>query len=122
MKISFKTIQVTLAAALCAAMLGIATMGPAKADGAASTRNIIIGIGALGAGIAIGSNVAHKKAQANAITGYTSDGAAVYSDGRVVIPNGQSYYPVNYGQTVACNSGNCTITGGDASAPYSSPN
>ncbi|HXP93671.1 MAG TPA: hypothetical protein VN905_09400 [Candidatus Binatia bacterium] len=115
-------LQITVAAALCAATLGLGTMGPAKADGAASTRNIIIGIGALGAGLAIGSNVVHKKAQTNVITGYTSDGAKVYSDGRVLIPNGQSYYPTDYGQTVACNSGNCTITGGDTNAPYSSPN
>jgi hypothetical protein len=102
-------------------------MGPAKADGGASTRNIILGIGALGAAGAIGSNILHKKAaaphansQAQAVIGYTPDGTAVYGDGSVTMPNGHSYHPTDYGQTVACNSGNCTITGGDSDAPYNS--
>lgn len=114
-----KKIQTSVAAILCVATLGIATMGPAKADGAASTRNIILGIGALVAGAAIESNIAHKNATANAVTGYLSDGSTVYADGHVVSPNGQSYYPGNYGQTVACNGGNCAITGGNGNTPYS---
>jgi hypothetical protein len=120
MKNTLKKTQTIIAGILCVATLGIATMGPAKADGAASTRNIILGIGALVAGAAIESNVAHKNAAANTVTGDTSNGAAVYSDGHVVMPNGQSYYPGNYGQSVACNSGNCTITGGASNAPYAS--
>lgn len=113
-----KRLQATVVAALCVATWGVATTAPAKADGAASTRNIILGIGALGGGLAIGSNNARKKAQANTLTGYTTDGAKVYSNGNVIMPNGQGYYPKDYGQTVACNSGTCTITGGSGDAPY----
>ena len=120
MKISLKKLQTTLAAILCVATLGLGTMAPAKADGAASTRNIIFGALAVAAGAIVASNVSHKNAQANTVTGYTSSGATVYNDGHVVMPDGQSYYPGNYGQSVACNSGNCTITGGSSDAPYSS--
>lgn len=117
-----KKLQITTAAALCVATLGIATMGPAKADGAASTRNIILGIGALAAGIAIESNVARKNTAANTVTGQTSDGSTVFNDGHVVTPDGQSYYPGNDGQSIACNDGSCSITGGNGAAPspYSS--
>src|SRR5215469_5570168 len=103
-----------IVAAFCVATLGVATMAPANADGAASTRNIIFGIGALGgAAAAIGSNIAHKKAQAQTdtrdqeqagtVSGYTSDGAKVMSNGQVFMPNGQPYYPADYNQTVSCN-------------------
>jgi hypothetical protein len=108
----FKTIQITSAALLCVVIFGVATIAPARADGAASTRNIILGAAALAVGLTIASNVAHKEAQANTIAGYTAGGAAVYNDGHVVLPNGQSYYPGNYGQTIACNAGECTIGGG----------
>jgi hypothetical protein len=111
MKLSYKKIQTTIAAALCVATLGLATVAPAKADGAASTRNIILGIGALAAGIAIESNVAHKNAVANTVEGYTPSGSTVYEDGHVVLPNGQTYYPGNYGQSIACNGGSCMISG-----------
>ncbi len=105
-------LRTTMAAVLAAATLGLANVQPARADGAASTRNIIIGAAALAAGVAIEANAAHKNAEANTIQGYLPNGQAVYADGHVSLPNGQSYYPGNYGQTVACNSGACSLSGG----------
>ena len=99
-----------LTASVLTAAMGVATIAPAKADGAASTRNIILGAAALVAGVAIESNVAHKNAQANTVQGYLPGGGTVYQDGRVVLPNGQSYYPGNNGQQVACNGQNCYTT------------
>src|SRR5664279_2989318 len=101
-------LQLTLAAVAAAGTLSLSTMAPAYADGAASTRNILLGAAAL-AGIAIESNVAHKKAQANTISGYLPDGSAVYGDGHVVNANGYSYYPGNNGQNVSCDNGRCNI-------------
>jgi hypothetical protein len=100
--------QLTLAALAAAGTLSLSTMAPASADQAASTRNIILGAAAI-AGLAIESNVAHKKAQANTISGYLPDGSAVYGDGHVVARNGYSYYPGNNGQTVSCSNGQCSI-------------
>ncbi len=101
-------LQLTLAAIAAAGTLSISTMAPASADSAASTRNIILGAAAI-AGIAIEANVAHKNAQANAISGYLPDGSAVYGDGHVVAGNGYSYYPGNNGQNVSCGDGRCSI-------------
>lgn len=112
-----KRLHLSLFAALLVGTMALGTIAPAKADGAASTRNIILGAAALAAGIIVSNNVAQKNAAATTVTGYTPDGAAVYNDGHVVLSNGQSYYPGNYGQQVACNDGNCSITGGNG-APY----
>jgi hypothetical protein len=64
---------------------GLAT--PVRADGAASTRNIILGGLALAAGIILYNNYQHKVAQANTVVGYTNDGGVIYGDGRIVYPN-----------------------------------
>ena len=101
----------SLTAAALAATLGLATIAPASADQAAATRNDILGGLALVAGIATALNVSHKNAVAGTIEGYTSSGATVYGDGHVVDPNGQSYYPGNQNQSIACNVGNCSISG-----------
>ncbi len=90
--------------------LGLSTVAPAKADGAASTRNIFFGAAALIAGVAIESNVARKNAAANNVQGYLQDGSTVYQDGRVVDRNGQTYYPGNQGQAVSCNGQSCWVT------------
>ena len=95
--------------------LGALSPKPALADGAASTRTIILGAAALVAGIAIESNVAHKQALANRIVGYLPDGTPVYGDGHLVLANGQTVYPGNYGQTIACSNEQCTISGGNGS-------
>lgn len=90
--------------------LGLSTVAPAKADGAASTRNIFLGAAALIAGVAIESNVARKNNQANTVTGYLQDGSTVFADGHVVDRNGQSYYPGNNGQQVSCNGQSCYVS------------
>src|SRR5271169_3747888 len=95
--LTMKTLRFTLAAMLGLAILATTAMQPAKADGAASTRNIILGAAALITGIAVESNVAHKNQVANTVVGYLPNGGTVYQNGRVVLPNGQSYYPGQYG-------------------------
>lgn len=104
-----KITSIVTATALTAA-IGLSTIAPAKADGAASTRNIIIGAAALAAGVAIESNVARKNRQSGTVQGYLPNGGTVYQDGHVVLPSGQSYYPGNNGQQVACNGQNCYTT------------
>jgi hypothetical protein len=107
-----------IAAPLAVAILAAATMQPARADGAASTRNIILGAAALVAGVAIESNAAHKHQLANTVQGYLPNGGVVYEDGHVVLPNGQVYYPGNYGQTIACSNQACYVSGGNGNSPY----
>ena len=101
-----------IGAAFLALTLGFgSTVKPAAADQAAATRNLILGAAAA---IAIGitaANVSHKNAAANTVQGYLPDGSAVYGSGQVVTPNGQSYYPGNYGQQVSCNGGYCSESG-----------
>jgi hypothetical protein len=107
-----------LVSAVLVATVGISTVQPAKADSAATTRAIILGAAALVAGVAVSANVAHKRQVANTVVGYLQDGSTVYQDGHVVSPNGQSYYPSQYGQTVACSNQTCYLSGGNGSGPY----
>ena len=102
-------IQALVATAAIAGTLGLGMTAPAKADGAASTRNLILGAAAIVAGVAIESNVNHKQQLANTVRGYTQNGSTVYRDGRVIGPNGQSWYPANQGQQISCDGQNCTI-------------
>jgi hypothetical protein len=96
------------AAALAATVALGANIQPARADGAASTRNILLGAAAI-AGIAIEANVARKNAQAAQIQGYLPNGDIVYGDDRVVARDGDTYYPNGNGQQLACENGACTI-------------
>jgi hypothetical protein len=82
---------------------------PARAD--TGTTNTIIGVAAGIAAIATIANVEHKQAVANTVEGYLPDGSTVYQDGHVVSPNGQSWYPGNQGEQIACNNGQCSIYG-----------
>ncbi len=86
----------TLTAVALTAIFGLASIAPASADQAAATRNMILGATALVAGIAIASNVARKRAQANTIVGYTPNGDAIYGNGQVATSNGTAYYPNQY--------------------------
>lgn len=108
-----KHVLTIVLAALVMTTVGVTTMQPARADQAAKTRNLILGAAALVTGFAVESNVARKHRLANTIEGYLPDGSTVYADGRVVLPNGQSYYPGNYGQTIACSAGSCYINNGN---------
>jgi hypothetical protein len=67
---------------------------PASAD----TTSTLLTAAAVIGGIVIYNNVQHKQAQANSVVGYTRNGGTVYGDGRVVMPNGQTYYPNSNGQ------------------------
>ena len=98
-----------VAALALGAVLVCATGSPAKAD-TTSTRNILYGAAAAAAAFTL-YNVEHKHALATTVQGYLPDGSTVYKDGRVVSQNGQSWYPGNYGQTVACSNQYCTING-----------
>lgn len=101
----------TIGAALMAATIAFgSTIKPAAAS--EGTTNTIIAAAAAIALAVTAENVAHKDAVANTVEGYTPYGATVYEDGHVVLPNGQSYYPGNVGQSIACNGGQCTIAGG----------
>ncbi|HEY0381216.1 MAG TPA: hypothetical protein VGC72_03350 [Candidatus Elarobacter sp.] len=62
---------------------------PASAD---TTSTILTAAAAIGA-IVLYNNYQHKQAAANSIVGYTRNGGTVYADGRVVMANGQTYYP-----------------------------
>jgi hypothetical protein len=101
----------SIAALALGATLLTATTQPAKADGAASTRNIILGAAALAAGVAIASNVEHKQQLASTVEGYTRNGATVYEDGHVVSRNGRSWYPGDESRSVACGAdGRCRVS------------
>lgn len=87
----------------------VSSMGlPAKAD--TTTNDLLYGAAAAIAAFTL-YNVEHKQQLANAVEGYLPDGSTVYQDGRVVSRNGQTWYPGNIGQTVACSNQYCTITG-----------
>lgn len=89
---NIQTIARPLVAAALALVVAVSMTRPVLADGAASTRNIILGAAAVAAGIIISDNVHHKQAQANTIVGYTADGGTVYADGHIVWPDGSVTY------------------------------
>ena len=99
----------SLAALALVGMLAVATVAPARADGAATTRTIIAGLAAAAA-IATLVNVSQKNAAANRVEGYLPGGSTVYGDGRVVARNGYAWYPGNNGETVSCNGQQCYLT------------
>ena len=74
---------------------------PASAD---TTSTLLTAAAAIGA-IVLYSNYQHKQAAANSIVGYTPNGGTVYADGRVVMPDGQTYYPNSNGQYAYANNG-----------------
>jgi hypothetical protein len=86
-----------IATAVTFALLAGIGPRPASADGAASTRNIILGTAAVAAAVIITNNVRHKQLAHNSIVGHTRDGGIVYADGRVVYPNGDVLYTSNGG-------------------------
>jgi len=87
-----------LAAVLLAVVMAFGTVTPSRADQAAVTRNIILGAAAVIGGIILYNNWYHKKLTHDTVVGYTANGGTVYADGRVVYPNGTTYYLSNNGQ------------------------
>lgn len=111
MRLNMSVMRTLVAVVMAATFAFGSTVKPAAADQAAATRNTILGVAAA---IALGvtaANVAHKDAVANTVEGYTPGGATVYGNGLVVEPDGQSYYPGNYGQSISCNGGSCMVSG-----------
>jgi len=63
--------------------------------------------------------VQHKFHLANTVAGYLPDGSTVYQDGHVVAAgSGQTWYPGNYGQSVACSYNQCSIQGNGYNSGY----
>jgi hypothetical protein len=99
-----------VAALALGGVLASATVLPARAD-TTTTRNILYGAAAAAAAFTL-YNVEHKHQLATTVQGYLPDGSTVYKDGHVVSRNGQSWYPGNYGESVACSNQYCTVSGG----------
>jgi hypothetical protein len=87
--------NVLAAVAMLAMVLAFVSPLRARADGAASTRNIILAAAAITAGIIIANNVHHKQVAHDTVVGRTADGGIVYADGRIVYPNGDVLYTSN---------------------------
>jgi hypothetical protein len=98
-----------VAALALGAVLASATALPARAN---TTTDILYGAAAAAAAVTL-YNVEHKHQLATTVQGYLPDGSTVYADGRVVSPNGYSWYPGNNGETVACSNQYCSIDGGN---------
>jgi hypothetical protein len=115
-----KRVRSAAAALVMSAMAFGSAVQPVKAD--TTTTLIITAAAAIGLMTAI--NVAQKNAKARQLVGYLPDGSQVYADGHVVARNGQTWYPGNYGQNIACNGQQCYVTGGNVGyggQPYGQP-
>ena len=111
---SISTLRAAVAALVIAAVAFTSTVRPARAD---TTTTILITAAAVAA-LATGINVASKNAKAHTVVGYLQNGSVVFADGHVLAPNGQSWYPGNYGQGIACNGQYCAIVGGNVGYGY----
>lgn len=77
----------------------LATGAVAPRPAAANTATTLaIGAAALIGGLILYNNYQHKKQAANEVVGYTRNGGAILGDGRIVMPNGQTFTPDAYGQ------------------------
>jgi hypothetical protein len=94
----FSLIAKTVTAAGMAAALAVGMTPKPAAASTQSTVNTILGAAALIGGIVLYNNYEHKQQAANTIVGYTRNGGTVYGDGRIVLPNGQTFYPNSNGQ------------------------
>jgi hypothetical protein len=70
---------------------------PAAAN-TTSTITTIAGVAAVIGGIILYNNYQHKQQAANQVVGYTRNGGSILGDGRIVMPNAQTYYPNANGQ------------------------
>ena len=86
------SLAMTVAAA---SMLGI---GAVPKPAAAQTLNTIMNtVAGIGQQILYG-NYQHNQQPANTVVGYTQNGGTLYGDGRIVMPNGQTFYPNSNGR------------------------
>ncbi len=90
----FSKIIMATGAAAAVSTGALAMPRPASAD---TTSTLLTAAAAIGA-IVLLNNYEHKQAAANEIVGYTRDGGTVYGDGRIVMPDGQTFYPSAAGQ------------------------
>ena len=111
-----KYLRPAVASLVMSAMAMGSLAQPAKAD---TTTTLLITAAAVAA-LATGINVAEKSHKAHTVVGYLPNGSTVYADGHVVAPNGQSWYPGNYGENIACNGMQCYLTGPNG-VGYASP-
>ena len=102
-----KLVRSVVAALVMSSMAIGSSVQPARAD--TTTTLIITAAAAIGLMTAV--NVAEKNAKAHQVVGYLPDGSVVYADGHVVNRNGQTWYPGNYGQNIACNGPQCYVSG-----------
>lgn len=112
-----KSVRSAAATLVMSAMAFGGAVQPAKAD----TTSTLIITAAAAIGLMTAINVTQKNAKARQLIGYMPDGSQVYADGHVVARNGQTWYPGNYGQNIACNGQQCYVTGGNVGygqAPY----
>jgi hypothetical protein len=101
-----KPARSVVAALVMSSMAIGSAVQPARAD--TTTTLIITAAAAIGLMTAV--NVAEKNAKARQVVGYLPDGSTVYADGHVVNRNGQTWYPGNYGENIACNGPQCYVT------------
>jgi hypothetical protein len=94
-KSMFRQLHKLIVAAGAAATLTVGAVAPRPAS--ADTTSTIITAAAIVGAIILYNNYQHKRAAANQPIGYTRNGGVVYGDGRVVMPNGEVYYPDSYG-------------------------
>ncbi len=92
-------------------LVGSMALGSAAQPARADTTSTLIITAAAAIGLMTAVNVAQKNAKAHQVVGYLPDGSTVYADGHVVARNGQTWYPGNYGETIACNGPQCSVTG-----------
>ncbi len=102
-----KLVRSAVAALVVSSMAVVSAAQPAKAD----TTSTLIITAAAAVGLMTAVNVAQKNAKAHQVVGYLPDGSTVYADGHVVARSGQTWYPGNYGETIACNGPQCSVNG-----------
>ncbi len=98
--LGFKLARLASGVALVLALaLPLCSSQPSSAAtaGQVSTRNIILAATAVTLGIVLYNNLEHKTVTQTTVVGHTSDGGAVYGDGRILYPGGVVVYASNDG-------------------------
>jgi len=94
----FKHLSKIVTATGMAAALAVGMIPKPAAASTQSTVNTILGAAALVGGIVLYNNYEHKEQAANSVVGYTRNGGTVYGDGRIVMPNRQTFRPNGNGR------------------------